>query len=102
MSEVHVGDIGTKFIVTVMKDDELVDISTATGMKIYFEKPDGTILTKDAVFVTDGTDGEMCWQTTVGTDLDLEGQWKIQGEIEIGGGTWKTQIGVFRVYENIV
>jgi len=101
MSEVHVGDIGTKFLITVLKDGELVDISLAIEKKIYFEKPDKTTLEKTAIFETDGTDGKIFWMTTLVTDLNLMGQWKIQGKISICGGTWRTQIGVFRVYDNI-
>lgn len=102
MAEIHVGDIGTKFIITILDEGEAVDISACTTKEIMFEKPDKTVLTKTASFQTDGTDGKIFWMTTLVTDLDLMGQWKIQGKISIGGGTWKTQIGTFRVYENIV
>lgn len=102
MSEVHVGDIGTKLMITFLKDGEPVDISLCTLKEILIEKPDATILTKTAIFETDGTDGKIFWLTTISTDFDLPGQWKVQGKISIGGGTWRTQVGVFRVYDNIV
>jgi len=102
MVEIHVGDIGTKFIITILDEDKPVDISAAALKEIIFQKPDNTNMTKTASLQTDGTDGKMFWMTTLITDLDQEGQWKIQGKISIGGGTWKTQVGVFRVYGNIV
>jgi len=101
MVEIHKGDIGTKLILTILDDGEAVDISACTSKEIMFEKADKTIMTKTASFRTDGTDGKIFWMTTLVTDLDLPGQWKIQGKISIGGGTWRTQVGVFRVYDNI-
>jgi hypothetical protein len=100
--EIHIGDVGTKFLITVKNDGVVVDISSATVKEIYFEKPDGTTLTKTASFETDGTDGKIYWTTSAAGDLDIEGMWKIQAKIAITGGSWKTEIGSFRVWENIL
>ena len=57
-NEIRVGDIGTKFQVTVKDGASVVDISSATSTKqIILKKPDGTTLTKSATFSSDGTDG---------------------------------------------
>ena len=59
-NEIHVGDIGTIFEITLMDDVAIVDVSTATlaGEKQFqFIKPDGSApAAVDASFTTDGTD----------------------------------------------
>jgi acyl-CoA-binding protein len=99
-SQVHQNDIGTQFVITVLDDGAVVDISTATDLKIYFRKPDSTTLTKTGVLYTDGTDGKMVY-TTIAGDLDLVGNYKIQGRVEIDGGTFYTDLGSFKVHCNI-
>jgi hypothetical protein len=66
VQEIHLGDIGTVFEVTLKDCDVIVDISTATEMYIIFQKPDGTKLTFDAEFTTDGEDGKLQYVTVDG------------------------------------
>lgn len=100
--EIHKGDIGTKLGVIFHEDAAVVDISTATAKKIIFWKPDGTNFTKDGAFTAQvGVDGKIYWQTTLATDLDQVGNWKRQGYIEMGGGTWRSSIIEFEVNENL-
>lgn len=98
--EIHVGDIGTQLIVTVKDGTSVVDISSATVKYLTLKKPDGTSLQKDTSFVTDGTDGKMSY-TTVSGDLSVCGSWKMQGNIEISGNQFKTDIKTFKVYRNL-
>ena len=99
--EVHVGDIGTVFQVTV-KDETgtVVNINSMSTKKIYLTKPNGDKLTKDAVNVTDGTDGKMKY-TAVTSDIDKPGTWSIQGYVSGTTGTWFTDISEFEVYPNL-
>lgn len=100
--EIHVGDIGAVFLITI-KDSQTntsIDVSGATTKQIIFQKPDGTLLTKDAEFTDNGSDGQIQYQTVSG-DLDVKGDWKIQAYIVIPSGSWRTNINNFRVYENI-
>ena len=100
-SEIHINDIGTAFRVTVKDEsDTVVDISTASSLRIFFAKPDGTTETKTASHYTDGTDGIMEYITQSG-DLDIVGSWSLQGVVSIGGGTWHTDIYQFKVYGNL-
>lgn len=100
-NEIHVDDVGTKFNLTIKDDDgNIVDISTASNYDIIFRKPDGTILTKDAVFITDGSDGKIRY-TTVAGDLDQYGKWSIQAFIDFGSTEWYTDVSPFTVYKNI-
>lgn len=99
-NEIHVGDIGTRFIVTVKDGDDIIDISSATTKNLIFRKPDGTLLTKAASFYTDGTDGILTYSTVSG-DLEDDGFWKLQGYLVITGGTWYTDIHDFNVHRNL-
>lgn len=108
--DIRLYDDGTEFIVEFVECDSSglapvmvpIDISGASVRKIIFEKPDGAVLKVDAAFVTDGTDGKIKY-SSVGDpeaqtgDLDQEGKWRIQGRVELPGGTWTSTIGTFRV-----
>lgn len=99
-NEVHKNDIGTVFEFTVKDGSVVVDLSAAT-ININFQKPDGSVITRSGGLVTDGTDGKMKY-TTVSDDLSDAGDWSVQAEITIGGGTWNTDIQNFRVFENLI
>lgn len=99
-NQIHQNDIGTRLVVTVLDDGSAVDISTATSLQIILRKPDNTVLTKSAVIYNNGSDGKMAY-TTVDGDLDTLGNYKIQGKVEIDGGTYYTSLGSFKVHCNI-
>lgn len=98
--QIHVDDIGTQLIVTVYDDGEVVDISGASTLTIIVKKPDGTTFNKIGLLYTNGTDGKMYCVSTAG-DFDISGNYKIQGKVTIGGGTYYTSVGSFKVYCNI-
>lgn len=103
-NEIHVGDINTAFTVTIQDDTVIVPIQSATVTKqIKFKKPSGTVITKDASFVTDGTDGKMRWTTTLATDLDEAGKWYLQAYLVLTSPAWTghSDIGDFVVYANL-
>ncbi len=100
-TEVHVGDIGTKFLVTIKENGVALDISTASVKKIRFRRPDNTTLDKTAVFETDGTDGKIYYLSIAG-DLSIKGTWSIQGFITMPSGSWNSKIASFMVNENII
>ncbi len=98
--EIHVGDVGTAFMVTVMDGTSVVDLSTATAIKIIFRKQDSTTLERDAELVTDGADGQMRYVTVAG-DLDMAGNWSLQGYVESAAGQWHSTVQDFKVYANL-
>jgi hypothetical protein len=100
VQEIHIGDIGTVFEITITDCTAAVDISTATDMSIVFRKPDGAIVEKTAEFLTDGTDGKLAY-TTVDGDIDQKGTWKIQAKVVMPSGAWSSNIDSFKVYENL-
>lgn len=100
MSEIHALDYGTELRITVKEDDVAVDISTATVTEFLIRKPDGTLLTVNADFYTDGMDGALTY-TTVEGDTDIAGNYKFQARIEIGGGIFYSSWAIFKVHCNV-
>lgn len=98
--EIHVGDIGTVFEVTIKDGSSVVDISSATALQIIFKKPDDSSLTKIAIFSSDGTDGKMKY-TSVANDLNISGSWRLQGRVVMPVGEWRSTTGNFGVYKNL-
>jgi hypothetical protein len=100
--DIQKGDIGAAFILTIKdQDGAVVDVSGATTKQIKFLKPDGlTVLTKSAVFETDGTDGKIKY-VTVSDDLDVAGYWARQGYVVMPGGSWHTDRRRFYVSETV-
>ncbi|HMU74537.1 MAG TPA: hypothetical protein PKD69_02095 [Elusimicrobiota bacterium] len=99
-NEIHKGDIGTVFTVTVKEGSVVVDLSSSTAKQIKFRKRSGSILTKTASFVTDGTDGKIKY-TTIAGDLDESGPWSIQAVLTFGTNVWSTDIKPFTVHHNV-
>ena len=98
-NEIHKGDIGTKFTITVYDGTSTVDVSGGTKT-ILFRKPAGTTLTKTASD-EDASNGVISY-TTVSGDLDEIGTWRVQAEvITAGGSIFRTDISTFKVYDNI-
>ena len=98
---IRVGDWGTQIILKVMEDDAIVNLASASGsMDIIARKGDGTLVTWDATFVTDGTDGRMSY-TTVANDINVPGTWRLQGFITMPTGAWKTTIATLEVSDNL-
>jgi hypothetical protein len=104
-AEIHLGDIGTIFRVTVQDTDcagvtSVLDISGATTTEFIFKKPGGTTVTKAATFTTTGVDGQLDY-TTILDDLDEVGEWRLQVYVVLPSGSWRSDIVSFQVYENL-
>ncbi|MCK9420230.1 MAG: hypothetical protein M0R70_12710 [Nitrospirae bacterium] len=98
--EVHLNDIGTKFLVTVNENGVPLDISGATVKKIIFKKPDNTVVEKDAAFESTGGDGQIYYLSVSG-DLNATGIWKLQAFVTLPAGSWHTLISEFKVIANL-
>ena len=102
-SEIHVNDVGTRFLVTVKDGDDLVDISSASALTLSFRKPSDTIINKSGVTLSDGsaTSGVVYYDAIAG-DLDEAGNWKLQGKISLSeSGIFYTDIHTFKVHRNL-
>lgn len=98
-SEIHIGDIGTSFQITIENCTTIFSLASAT-ISIVLTKPNGTELTKVGSLYTDGTDGKVQY-TSVAGDLDMAGLWSIQAIITIGSNIWHSEIGKFKVKYNL-
>ena len=100
-NEIHVDDLGTKFIVTVKDGDSVINVSGATTKNIIFKKPSGTKVTAAASFETDGSDGIISYITT-GTELDETGTYKIQAYVVLSAGNeFHSDISTFKVHRYV-
>ena len=95
-------DIGTVFRAAIIDCDTglPINISAATVKKIKFQLPDLTVMEKDAVFTTNGSDGYIQYKT-VANDLSLAGRWKIQGYVVDSGYTNSSSVEEFIVLSNL-
>lgn len=101
----HVNDIGTTFRVTVYDatstgGSAIANISAASTKQMIFSRSDGTTFTKTAVFTTDGSDGDIEYVSVDG-DLNMAGTWHLQAYVVTPAGNWRTDVGHFRVYDNL-
>ena len=99
-SEIHVNDVGTKFLATIKDDGTVVDISSATSITMIFKKPDDEVVQKTGTLNGDGTDGKV-YYTTIAGDLDEAGLYKLQAKVVLSTGTYYTDIYSFKVHCNL-
>lgn len=100
MNELQLSDIKVRVLFTIKEDDEIVDISGATTKQIIIQNPNGASTTYTASFMTDGTDGQLYYETQSG-ELDIVGTWKCQAKVVLSGGTYRSPVQSFRVNNNL-
>jgi hypothetical protein len=99
-SEIHVGDI-VQFESTIKdQDDATVDLSSATTNNFLFQRPDGSLLTVEGSFLTDGSDGVVIYRTS-NTDLNQAGSWRYQVYLIYDSNEQHTDITKFKVLGNL-
>jgi len=102
-SEIHKDDIGTRFLMTIKDDGNLVNISGVSGGSVHqinFRKPSDTVINRSATLQDFGISGVMFYDTVAG-DLDEAGVYKLQAKVVIPSGTYYTDIYTFKVNSNI-
>jgi hypothetical protein len=77
-----------------------IDISATTVKELIFLKPSGLVVTKTAVFTTDGEDGALQWVTQAG-DVEPWGTYVVQPNIAIPGFTGRGQRVPVEVLKNL-
>lgn len=99
-NEIHIADFGTIFTVTVKDGDSVIDLSGTTTKQLWFEDPDKETIEKDAIFVTDGTDGQIQYTIENGV-FSKAGKWRLQVYYVNGAGEWHSDTVTFKVHANI-
>jgi hypothetical protein len=102
IDDIHVADEGTIIRVELKDGGEVLDVSTASIKKIKFKKPNGTVVSKNAAFTTDGSDGKIQYTTEASPNniLDEPGKWEYQAYIEMSG-KWHSEKLTFIVRDNV-
>ena len=95
-TDIHINDVGTTFLVTIVDNDIPVDLSSGSSNLMLFLKPDGTFISRPAVFNTNGTDGVIKY-TTVDGDLDQQGYWSLGAVVTTSSGKWTATAVQFMV-----
>jgi hypothetical protein len=98
--EIHVGDVGTQFLITMHDGETVIDVSSAATKELRFKKPNGSVIVKNASFVLTGADGRIQYFTLPG-DLDLDGYWKVQAHVVMPTGEWYSNSETFEVFANL-
>jgi hypothetical protein len=99
-SEIHLNDVGTRFLATIKDNGVVVNVSGAPLINFTFKKPDDSLSVKTATLYTNGTDGKIYYDTVTG-DLNQAGLYKLQGKVTLVNGTFYTDIYTFQVYNNL-
>lgn len=96
----HVGAIGVRILVRVKSGSAALDVSSATVKEIKIRPPGQAVMTRSAVFLTDGVDGQIYYDTVEG-EMPVEGIYQVQGFIRTP--TWEdhTARGTFEVAEHL-
>jgi len=102
--ETQAQNIGTNIILTVKKQDGTVaDISTATTKQYRLQKKDGTVITRVADFVGDGSDGKLTYNTIQDDIPEADaGIWLVQVYLVMTGVTGYSNTFNVRVWPNLV
>jgi len=95
----HLNDIGTDFIVTIVDDNVPVDMTGYTTLEYKFVAPSSVSYTRsgEPTLVSSG----IMTYTTVDGDLSEIGVWKMQCHVVIPAGEWHTDVVQFTVYPNL-
>ncbi len=99
-SEIHVNDVGTRFLITVKDDGTVVNVSGVSSISLIFKKPSDTVIYRSGLLYTNGTDGKVYYDAVAG-DLDEAGYYKLQGRVSFTSGVYYTDIHTFQVHCNI-
>ena len=99
-SEIHLNDVGTRFLATIKDNGVVVNVSGAPYLNFTFKKPDDSLSVKTATLYTNGIDGKIYYDTITG-DLNQAGLYKLQGKVTLVNGTFYTDIYTFQVYNNL-
>lgn len=89
-------DYGHSIIVYVERSGVPVNISSASVIRLTFQRPNDTTFTVSPTFLTDGTDGGIIYRIPDESFLSQLGVWKIQLYLE-QNNVYTSNLGTFRV-----
>jgi len=100
--EIHVDDIGTRFVITVKDDEGNVDLTESSIRQLTFRKPSDEYLYRTAEVFGDGSESSgVMYYDVVSGDFDEPGLYKLQGKVSTPSGVYYTDTYSFKVHCNI-
>ena len=99
-NEIHVNDVGTRFLATIKDNGAVVDISSASQIQMIFRRPSDEVFYRVGSLLNGGTGGQVYYDTVVG-DLVNAGMHKLQAKVYLPSGTYYTDIYSFQVHCNL-
>lgn len=99
--EVHMFDEGTIIRITITEEQDALDLTEATTIKIKFERKDRSTFIVDGEIEGDPTLGIIYCESDE-TFFTIKGTMTVQVYLEFANGKWHTSKGTFTVSENIV
>lgn len=97
---IHKDDVGTAFILTVLDNGVVINLSNSISNSIVFKKPSKVTLIKNASLVDGGITGKIRYITQSG-DLNEVGTWSVQAIVQLPSGRWHSDIFTFNVEKNL-
>jgi hypothetical protein len=94
------GEFGKTIVITLQKDGMAVDISTYTTILVKLAHDNKLFLSKPALFVTNGADGQISFSFSEG-DLSESGKWELQVDLLRTGELTKSDIETFEIGNSI-
>ena len=89
---IYAGNWGHTHTITVTDEDgDIVDVSGATTKEIVFQRRGGSEITKEATFVTDGTDGQLRYTVESGEEETVDrvaGSWSRWAHVVFADGEY--------------
>ena len=95
------GDIGTAIELLLMEDGLPLPIGEATKLEIIARKPGDIKVIFPATLSTDGSDGKIRFVTLSENDLNVSGTWKLQAQVVLPTGSWRSSVVDMQVGENL-
>jgi len=99
------GTIGLEIQYMVTKEDgspeNISSANTAGAKKLVFMKPNGVVMIKDALFVTDGLDGLLKYTTAATQDLTPSGIYQVQAELIMPVFQGRTAPDILSIGQNL-
>jgi hypothetical protein len=99
-NNIQVNAVGLSIELELREGYGSYNASSATVKKIIIKKPNGDIVSKDAEFVNDGSNGLIRYKTVLG-DLNQAGIYSVQAYVETSFFAGYSTITSFQVYSNL-
>lgn len=100
-TELHQYDTGASIVYRVQESSASLDVSGASGIVFYWEKPDESTTGSWSASCRSGSADEFIYVTTGSTILGVVGEWRLQPYFHLDPWDGTADIKTFEVYESL-